>query len=146
MNNFFKKIIYAFIISLVMASIFAGCNSQSSDIVFSFNTSTPYDSCSEKAICFNEDYESVILNADILIDSGSLRIQVLDSEGNAIFNEEYNQNGKYDIALKDISADGDYLVKVQTEQTKNAELNISSSVKLVKDKEKPELKTIISNT
>lgn len=144
-SNRVKKI-FAVIFTIATAVIFTSCNSTSTDMSFSFNTSTPSDSSDKKTICFNEDYKSVTLNTNLQIDSGSLMIQVCDSNGDIIFSDKYEKSGNYDINLENVSADKDYIIKVQTEQSKNVKLNIFSSVKLVKDKEKPELKTIINNT
>lgn len=144
-SNRVKKI-FAVIFTIATAVIFISCNSTSTDMSFSFNTSTPADSSDKKAICFNEDYKSVTLNTNLQIDSGSLMIQVCDSSDDINFSDKYEKSGNYDINLENVSADKDYIIKVQTEQSKNVKLNIFSSVKLVKDKEKPELKTIINNT
>lgn len=136
----YKKAIYVIVFTFVTILLFIGCNGKSTNIAFSFNTSTPYNSSGEKTIRFNEDFESVTLKTDIQIDTGYLLIQVCDSDNNVVFSEKYTSNGQYDINLKNITANNDYIIKVQTEQTKKVEMEISSSIKLVKDKEKPEVK------
>lgn len=136
--NRFKKTMLTVMFTIMTVFIFTGCNSTSTDMSFSFNTSTPSDSSDKKTICFNEDYKSVTLNTNLQIDSGSLTMQVCDSNDDVIFSDKYEKSGNYDINLENVSADKDYIIKVQTEQSKNVKLNISSSVKLVKDKEKPE--------
>ena len=136
--NRFKKTMLTVMFTIMTVFMFRGCNSTSTDMSFSFNTSTPSDSSDKKTICFNEDYKSVTLNTNLQIDSGSLTMQVCDSNDDVIFSDKYEKSGNYDINLENVSADKDYIIKVQTEQSKNVKLNISSSVKLVKDKEKPE--------
>ena len=75
--NRFKKTMLTVMFTIMTVFIFTGCNSTSTDMSFSFNTSTPSDSSDKKTICFNEDYKSVTLNTNLQIDSGSLTMQVL---------------------------------------------------------------------
>lgn len=132
-----KKIRYGIIFVFIVALLFSGCAGKSTNLVFSFNTSTPYDSQEEKAIYFNEAHDKITLDAKLEISEGSVSVYVYDSNNEAVWSGTYDESGNYQIELKNITADEEYRLEIQTNQTKKAELNISSWEKLVKSKDKP---------
>lgn len=98
--------------------------------------------CSEeKSLYFNEDYERIILNAKIEVEDGLAKMQILDKEKNkVIWEETTDKTGDFDIELKDVVADTEYYFHIEVEQTEYMHLLITSPIKLVKNKEKPEVK------
>lgn len=132
-----KKIRYGIIIVFIVALLFSGCAGKSTNLVFSFNTSTPYDSQEEKTIYFNEAHDKITLDAKLEIDEGSVSVYVYDSNNEAVWSSTYEESGNFQIELTNIAADEEYKLEIQTNQTKKAALNISSWEKLVKIKDKP---------
>lgn len=132
-----KKIRYSIIFVLITALLFSGCAGKSTNLVFSFNTSTPYDSQEEKTIYFNESHDKITLDAELEINEGSVSVYVYDSNNEAVWSGTYDESGNFQIELKNITADEEYKLEIQTDQTKKAELNISSWEKLIKSKDKP---------
>lgn len=132
-----KKIKYGIIFVFITALFFSGCTGKSTNLVFSFNTSTPYDSQEEKTIYFNEAHDKITLDAELEINEGSVSVYVYDSNNEAVWSGTYDESGNFQIELKNITADEEYKLEIQTNQTKKAALNISSWEKLVKSKDKP---------
>lgn len=132
-----KKLKYGFVFVLITALLFTGCAAKSTNLVFSFNTSTPYDSQEEKTIYFNETHDKITLDAELEINEGSVSVYVYDSNNEAVWSGTYDESGNFRIELTNITADEEYKLEIQTDQTKKAELNISSWEKLVKSKDKP---------
>ena len=95
----------------------------------------------EKSLYFNEDYESITLNAKIEVEEGLVKMQILDKQNNKVVWEKTSDKTEdFDIELKNVVADSEYFFQVEVEQIKYMHLLITSPVKLVKDKEKPEVK------
>ena len=95
----------------------------------------------EKSIYFNEEFDSLILTADFEIQEATATMQILDKQNNQVVWEKTTSNTeKFDIELKDIVSNTEYFFRIEVEQTKYMHLLITSPVKLVKDKEKPEVK------
>lgn len=132
-----KKIRYGIIFVFIVALLFSGCAGKSTNLVFAFNTSTPYDSQEEKTIYFNEAHDKITLDAELEINEGSVSVYVYDSDNEAVWSGTYDESGNFQIELKNITADEEYKLEIQTNQTKKAALNISSWEKLVKSKDKP---------
>ena len=132
-----KKIRYGIIFVFIVALLFSGCAGKSTNLVFSFNTSTPYDSQEEKTIYFNEAHDKITLEAELEINEGSVSVYVYDSNNEAVWSGTYDESGNFQIELKNITADEEYKLEIQTNQTKKVVLNISSWEKLVKSKDKP---------
>lgn len=132
-----KKIRYGIIFVFIVALLFSGCAGKSTNLVFSFNTSTPYDSQEEKTIYFNEAHDKITLDAELEINEGSVSVYVYDSNNEAVWSGTYDESVNFQIELKNITADEEYKLEIQTNQTKKAALNISSWEKLVKSKDKP---------
>lgn len=131
------KMKYGTAFVFIIAMLFSGCADKSTSLVFSFNTSIPADSREEKTIYFNEAHDKITLDANLKIDTGSVSVFVYNSNGESVLDSTYEQSGDYQIELKSISADEEYTLAIQTEQTKKVTLNISSLEKLVKSKDKP---------
>ncbi len=134
-----KKRLYNQVIVLWAISILllAGCGMEGSRFTFQFNTSAPKDSEMEKAIHFDEDYPSVVLNVDLQINTGSVSVEIERLDGETISSSTYQESGKYQIELKNISAGEDCTIFVRTNQTKKVTLKMSSSVRMIKSKELP---------
>lgn len=132
-----KKLKYGTVFVFIIALLFSGCTGKSTNFVFSFNTSIPADLQEEKTIYFNEAHDRITLDANLEIDTGNVSVFVYNSNGELVWNSTYAQSGDYQIELKSISADEEYMLAIQTEQTKKISLNISSLEKLVKSKDKP---------
>lgn len=95
----------------------------------------------EKSIYFNEEFDSLILTADFEIQDATATMQILDKQNNHIvWEKSTNNTEKFNIELKDIVANTEYFFHIEVEETKYMHLIITSPVKLVKDKEKPEVK------
>lgn len=125
---------------LVIALLLTGCGKEQTILSFSFQTAEPYCSKEEKILCFPESYDNMTLDARLSIDTGSVFIQVSNAEGDAVWSNTYEKSGSFQIELKGIAADEEYLLTVSADQTKRMELQVISPVKLVKEKEKPERK------
>lgn len=132
-----KKIRYSIIFVFITALLFSGCAGKSTNLVFSFNTSTPYDSQEEKTIYFNEAHDKITLDAELEINEGSVSVYVYDSNNEAVWSGTYDESGNFQIELTNITANEEYKLEIRTNQTKKAALNISSWEKLVKSKDKP---------
>ena len=95
----------------------------------------------EKSIYFNEEFDSLILTADFEIQDATATMQIRDKQNNhIIWEKSTNNTEKFNIELKDIVANTEYFFHIEVEETKYMHLLITSPVKLVKDKEKPEVK------
>lgn len=134
-----KKIVVCCIISCIMMFSFMGCNMNKSTtaLEFLFHTSKLSDSSDEKVIYFNDSYEKLNLDAKLKIDAGSILVEIISPENNEIvWSNTYEEDSEFKIELENIIANSEYKIRVQTKQSKNISLEINSSVKLVKDKEK----------
>lgn len=125
------------LVLFVLALLFTGCGDKNTNIAFSFDTSEPQDSVDKKVIYFNEDYDNVVLNAKLQMDSGKVLMEITGPNDRTVWEASFEESGKYRIELSGVAADEEYILNLRTEQTKKMTLNISSSVKLVMDKEKP---------
>lgn len=134
-----KKIVVCCIMSCIMMFSFMGCNMNKSTtaLAFLFHTSKLADSSDEKVIYFNDSYEKLNLDAKLKIDAGSILVEIISPENNEIvWSNTYEEDSEFKIELENIIANSEYKIRVQTKQSKNISLEINSSVKLVKDKEK----------
>lgn len=135
----------AFLFLFIAIFSLSACNVNGTKMEFSFNTSSLSNSSDKKSIYVNSDMDKLELNADLKIDSGDAIIQVLNaSNDEVIWNNSYQEDSKFKIVLNDIKADNEYLLIIETTQSKKVNLIITSDNKLVRDKEKPE-KYIIEN-
>ena len=95
----------------------------------------------EKSIYINKEFDSLVLSADFEIQDATATMQILDKQNNQVVWEKTTSNTeKFDIELKNIDANTEYFFCIEVGQTKYMHLLITSPVKLVKDKEKPEVK------
>lgn len=94
----------------------------------------------EKSLYFNEDYESITLNTKIEVEEGLVKMQILDKQDNkVVWEKATDKTEDFDIELKNVVANTEYFFRVEAEQIKYIHLLVTSPVKLVKDKEKPEV-------
>lgn len=137
MNKAFSAQIIKVLLVTSFLFLLTGCGKESTTLAFSFHTSSPYDSSEEKVIYFNENYEHVVLNVCLQIDTGSATLQITDLHNQVIWNNTYEKDKNCKIELNSVIANEQYILSVQTEQAQNVNIQISSSVKLVQDKENP---------
>lgn len=137
MNKAFSARVIKVLLLTSFLFLLTGCEKESTTLAFSFHTSSPYDSSEEKVIYFNENYEHVVLDVSLQIDTGSATLQVTDLHNQVIWNNTYEKDKNCKIELNSVIANEQYILSVQTEQAQNVNIQISSSVKLVQDKENP---------
>lgn len=135
--------ISAVLLLLIAMFSLSACNANSTvsetKISFSFDTSTAANSSDEKTIYINDDMDKLKLNAELKIDSGDANIQVLNTANNeVVWDGNYKEDSNFEIELSDIKANSAYLLKIETTQSKKVRLIITSDVKLLENKEKPE--------
>ncbi|MDE6411418.1 MAG: hypothetical protein K2L02_02650 [Clostridia bacterium] len=100
------------------------------------------DCAEEKSIYFNEDYESVTLNAKIEVEDGLAKMQILDKqEDKVVWEKTADKTEDFDIELKNVVANTEYYFHLEVEHAKYIHLLVTSPVKLVKNKEKPEVQS-----
>lgn len=135
--------ISAVLLLLIALFSLSACNTNSivseTKISFSFDTSTAANSSDEKKIYIHDDMDQLKLNAELKIDSGDATIQLLNTANNeVVWDGNYKEDSNFEIELSDIKANSAYLLKIETTQSKKVSLIITSDVKLVETKEKPE--------
>lgn len=133
------KRLMAFFSLLIAVLLLTACSVKNTCMEFSFNSSTPYDTEDEKAFCFNNDYETATLNANLQIDSGNLLINIFDTNNEIVFSNTYETSGDYEIKIENVTAKDEYTLKVTAEQTKNITLKITSPLKLINDIENSDI-------
>ena len=105
---------------------------------FNFNDSQGNDFSEQKSIYTNESKDELILNALLKINQGKVTVEILDSNtSESLSSCSYESNADFDIILKDVQKGQEYIISVKAEQTKNVNLVVSASEKLVQNKEKP---------
>lgn len=105
---------------------------------FNFNNSQGNDFSKQKSIYTNESKDELILNASLKINQGKVTVEILDSNtSESLSSCSYESNADFDIILKDVQKGQEYIISVKAEQTKNVNLVVSASEKLVQNKEKP---------
>ena len=128
-------ILFLFIVILTLSS----CTANGTKMEFSFNTGSPSNSIDVKTIYINNDMDKLVLNAELKIDSGDAIVKILSVFDNeVIWNGSYQEDSNFIIELLDLEENSEYLLKVETTQSKKVSLIVTSDDKLVKDKEKPE--------
>ena len=109
-----------------------------SSFEFRSNTSEKESSYHEKTIYINEDREKIELATSLDLDCGEVSIQIVSAEDDAVvWENSYKQSNDFSIDLKDLKADSEYIIKVQSIDTRKFHLSITSPECLVKDIEKP---------
>lgn len=125
---------------LLSVCLLTACQNEQvgTNLNFSFHTSEVTDSNDEKIIYINETKEKIELNASLEIDCGEVLVQVVSAEDDAtVWENSYEESTDFVIELQEVKADSKYILKIQTVETKNVNLTITSSENLVEDKEKP---------
>lgn len=131
---------------IIMSLIFFGlsfvlsaCNTSATEMQFSFNTSAAADSKDSKAIYINNDMDKLELDAILKIGSGKVTIQVIDTLTNEVIWIKYaDKDSAFKIELLELKADREYLLVIEAFQSKEVKCTITTDVKLIKDKEKPD--------
>lgn len=104
---------------------------------FTFNDRDGNDFSDQKSIYVNESKDELILNASLKIDEGKATVEILNSDTNeSVSGCSYESDADFDIILKDVRKGQEYIIYVKAEQTKNVNLVVSASEKLVQNKEK----------
>ena len=139
--------ISAFLLLLIAMFSLSACNANSTvsetTISFSFDTSAVANFSDEKTIYINDDLDKLRLNAELKMDSGDATIQVLKTATNeVVWSGSSKEDSSFEIELSDIKANSAYLLKIETTQSKKVSLVITSDVKLIETKEKPEKQII----
>ena len=123
----------------ILTLALTACSDGKGETVLEF-TCKNSDFSNEKSIYFNEKFDSLVLTADFEIQEATATMQILDKQSNQVVWEKTTDNTeKFDIELKNIVANTEYFFRIEVRQTKYMHLLITSPVKLVKDKEKPEV-------
>lgn len=131
--------ISTFLFLLIAILSLTACNAKSTIMEFSFNTSTPSNSSDEKIIYINNDMDKLELSVELKIDSGDATVEVLSiSNDEVVWSDTYQEDSNFIIELYDVKANSEYLLKVETIQSKKVNLTITSDNNLIKDNEKPE--------
>ena len=131
-----RKIICAFLACIFMtACVNAEHNTR---FEFNFNDSQGNDFSEQKSIYINESKDELVLNASLKIDGGKAEVEVISSDSKeSVSSFSYESDADFDIILKDVQEGQEYVISVKAEQTKNVNLVVSASEKLVQNKEKP---------
>ena len=135
---FMREKLSAFL--LIGICMLAACGNKYSGtrLEFTFETNEPSNEYKENTIYITEDTKSVILHTSLDMDCGSIAIQVICVEDESVvWENSYEQSGNFDIVLDHLIADQEYLVCIQTTDTKKVHMVLTSPDNLVKDKETP---------
>lgn len=138
MNSKSPLRISAILVLLMAMFSVSACNASGTKIEFTFNTSSPANSSDEKIIYLNNDIDKLVLNAALKIDSGDAIVQVLSADDELLWSGNYQKDSDFIIELNDVKANNEYLLKIETTQSKEASLIVTSNKILVKEKEKPD--------
>lgn len=107
---------------------------------FLFNTSEAANAYDEKTIYIEKGQEKIKLNASLDLECGEAVIQIVSADNTVIWENSYSQSGDFSIELNDLEIDSEYVIRIQTTDTKKVSLVITSEMDLAKDKEKPDKK------
>ncbi|MDE7296168.1 MAG: hypothetical protein K2N84_02765 [Clostridia bacterium] len=141
MKKYFISILLCVITVLTLAFTACGNGKGNTVLEFTYSYSTPYEYSDEKSIYFNKDFDSITLNASFEIEEGVAELRILDKQSGAVVWEKTaDKKEDFEIELKSITADSEYIFKIESKETKHVHLTITSPEKLVKNKEKPEVK------
>lgn len=125
-------------LSLAIIALTA-CSAENTELVFSFRSNDPVDSTKEETLYFNEEHEKIVLRSGLKMDSGAVSICIYDTDNEVLWKSTYDKSMSFDIELRNISEGDEYRLEVTANQTKSAELKITSAEDLVKKPEKPEV-------
>lgn len=138
-----KKYLISILLCVITILAFTACGSGKGNTVleFTYNHSTPYEYTDEKSIYFNKEFESIVLSASFEIEEGVAELRILDKQSGAVVWEKTaDKKEDFEIELKSVTADTEYVFKIECKETKRVHLTITSPEKLVKNKEKPQVK------
>lgn len=136
-----KKCLSILCCFVIMLSVLSGCNSADpiSELTFLFNSDNPADFKDEQLLFINEDFENLVLNATLKVEGSAVKIEVIENAtGTILWRGDYIENADFQIELSDLKAENEYKLRLETTLTEKVKLTVTSDVKLVKDKEKPE--------
>ena len=128
------------ICTLLACALLTACSNVETNtrFEFSFSDSQGSDFSQQKSIYINESKEELVLNASLKIDGGKAKVEVISSDSKeSVSSFSYESDADFDIILKDVQEEQEYIISVKAEQTKNVKLVVSASEKLVQNKEKP---------
>ena len=138
MKKLFITLLTCLMAILTLTLTACGDNKGETVLEFTCNNSEFSD---KRSIYFNKEFDNLVLAADFEIQEATATMKILDKQNNQVVWEKTTSNTeKFDIELKNIDANTEYFFYIEVEQTKYMHLLIISPVKLVKDKEKPEVK------
>lgn len=107
-------------------------------IEFSFSSDEPTSEYVKKTIYLDDSREKIELDTSLIMDSGKVSMQVVSvNDETVIWENSYEQSADFSIVLNDLVADSEYDIKVQTINTQNVNITMTSTDDLVKEKEKP---------
>lgn len=130
---------FATAFSLLLLLLLSGCSAQGTKIGFSFSTSTPANSSSEKVLYTNANVTIIKLDGTLKIKSGTVDIQVIDNEsGDVKWANTYTEDAKMVIELNDLLSEHEYIISVDAQQSTDVRLTLTSPDKFIQDKEKPD--------
>ncbi|MDE5547914.1 MAG: DUF4624 family lipoprotein [Clostridia bacterium] len=138
-----KKYLISILLCIITILAFTACGSGKGNTVleFTYSHSTPYEYSDEKIIYFNKDFDSIVLSASFEIEEGVAELRILDKQSNeVVWEKTADKKEDFEIELKSVTADSEYIFKIESKETKHVHLTITSPEKLVKNKEKPEVK------
>ncbi|MDE7280115.1 MAG: DUF4624 family lipoprotein [Ruminiclostridium sp.] len=131
-----RKIICALFACVFMTA--CGNAEHNTRFEFNFNDSQGSDFSQQKSIYINESKDELVLNASLKIDGGKAEVEVISSDSKeSVSSFSYESDTDFDIILKDVQEEQEYIISVKAEQTNKISLVVSASEKLVRDKEKP---------
>lgn len=133
-----KKVLICILIFIltVLSLGLTACEDKGETVLCFIVQNTEYSN--EKSIYFHKNYDSVLLTADFEIQDGIAEMQIIDIQNKKVIWEKVaNTTEKFNIELKNIVANNEYLFQIKVDKPKHMYLRIDSPVKLVKNKEKP---------
>ncbi|MDF2595864.1 MAG: hypothetical protein K0R69_2205 [Clostridia bacterium] len=131
--------VYVFLVILMS---FTGCSYaengvSSSKIKMAYNSSIPDNFTSEKIIYCNDSIQRLEFDVDLRIETGDVKLEIIDSSDESIIwsNNYFSERERFKMELLDLKPQNEYIIRIQANKTKKIQLILSSSEKLVPDKE-----------
>lgn len=130
-----KKVFFIFTLLIIVICSLCGCTNSTTVLEFTYsNSKFSY----KKALYFNDNRDTVTFNANIEIDEGTVFMQIIDKQSNqTIWEKTTDSSETFDIELSNVVAESEYVFNIMSEQIKYMHLTVTSTEKLVKNKEKP---------
>lgn len=133
-----KKVFISILICIltVLSLGLTACEDKGETVLCFIVQNTEYSN--EKSIYFRKNYDSVLLTADFEIRDGIAEMRIIDIQNKKIIWEKVaSTTEKFNIELKNVVANTEYLFQIEVNKPKYMYLRIDSPVKLVKNREKP---------